>query len=86
MPFDSVTITASDNWRAWGSTNELQYCVDGSTSTYAHSARGFIISDSNPLILYLSFLTSIKFNQIYMYYKDAAYLPKSFTVEISDDN
>ena len=86
MPFDSVTITASDNWKAWGSTNELQYCVDGSTSTYAHSAREFIISDLNPLILYLSFLTSIKFNQIYMYYKDASYLPKSFTVEISDDN
>ena len=86
MPFDSVTITASSNWRAWGASNELKYCVDGSTTTYLHSARGFTISDTNPLILYLSFIKSITFNQIYMYYKDAGYLPKSFIVEISDDN
>ena len=86
MDFSSVTLTASPNWVAWGTSFELQYGVDGLQSTNLHSKNDVPYNEENPLILYLSSTNDITFNAIYMYYKNYNYLPSSFTVEISDDN
>ena len=84
MDFSSIELT-NENWIAWNETYELEYCLDGLTTTYMHSGKGWTIS-SKPLVMYLYFPKPTKFNYIYMYYKTMSYLPSSFKVEISDDN
>ena len=65
----------------------LDKIFDGSTNTYMHTKRNIIRNSENPLILIINCNNNITFNQMILKtYGANNYLPKRFTLYISDDN
>ena len=80
---------SSPDFESWDNSDAfgLDKIFDGLTNTYMHTKKDVTINSINPLTLIINFNQIVKFNQIILKtYSTNNYLPKSFTLSISNDN
>ena len=86
--YDNFEVSSPD-FEPWDDSGvfTLDKIFDGLTDTYMHTKKNIIINSENPLTLIINCNNNITFNQIILKtYGANNYLPKSFTLYISDDN
>ena len=86
--YNTFEIT-SPNFQPWDDNGiyTLDKIFDGKTNTYMHTKKGVTINEKNPLTLIINCKKKLKFNQMILStYSVQNYLPKSFTISISNDS